>query len=683
MPEAWRKAADWIFVNALAAAACSVGALLGTALQFGTTSPVQNWPLVGIGLVVAHVLGYRCFPGVWLVCVFTVGLALMEPGTQLSPLLLQLLISAILAGQIFLAASLLRIPEGQNPLLTQRGVLMLLVSGLIAALAGNSLRFLVGWLLGFSHLEVFTRFAYRVSKFVSGVLLVSPLVFMLHYERRPRLSRSTWAEILVILAVLSSSTLLASTNIIPFFQTYQQMMILLILPLTLWVTLRAEGWGGPISVFVASLISVWGTLRGWNAFGVPASTTAEILMHLYLVTVAITTLTVGAVLKERSTAYEEVREAKSDLEAKVRSRTVEVRRERDFGSAIFDHLGALVLVMKKDGTIDRINKTFQDFTGKSSEEVRGKNIWDLGLIPEEEQEVVKKRLVSAGVGENHLIASDGTKRLFEWTHTWLEPQNTEQSGFLVAVGIDVTDRRRAQEEALEAIKARDLFLSVASHELRTPLTTLQLQLQSLQRFIERRADLPSEIRTRLHSALRQTRRLGDLINELLDVSRITYGRLIPERTETNLASIVREVIERYRVALEQSGSELVVHGLDEEVIGFWDPLRVDQIVDNLLSNAIKYGEGRPIEIEIERVDFRARIVVRDQGIGISSKDQERIFGRFERAVSTRYYGGFGLGLWITRQVVEAHEGTIEVESKLGKGSTFIVELPLCTPETSS
>lgn len=680
MASSWRKASEWIFVNALAALACGLGALIGLALGYGTPSPAQNWPVVGLGLVAARFLGPRCFAGIWLVSFLTVDLAVVDPGVRFSSFVLQLLISGIFMGQTVLAAQLLRLPPGENPLDTRRGVFRLLIAGLIAAFAGSTLRLLIGWFLELSNVEIFTRFAYRVSKFVSGVLLVAPLAFMIGYEGRPRFSRALWAELVALLAVLAFATLLASTDLVRFFQAYQQMLILLVLPLTLWVSLRAGSWGGPLSVFVASIIPIWGTLRGFSAFGGPASIASEILTHLYLVAVSITTLTVGAVLKERSNAVKELEEAKTDLEEKVENRTEDLRHERDFGSAIFDSIGALVFVHRPDGRIVRLNRTSQEYIGKTPEEVAGKYYWDLGIIPDEEMEMVQRRLQDTNpVGENHMIAHDGTRRLFQWTNTRLEGRTNSNGDFIISIGIDITERRRAEEEALEAIKARDLFLSVASHELRTPLTTLQLQLQSLQRFVDRLGDLPKEIPSRLGLALRQTRRLGDLINELLDVSRITHGRLAPERTEVDLAKVVQEVVDRYRISLEQSGSELVTRGLDEEIRGFWDPLRVDQVVDNLLSNAIKYGEGKPIEMEIDVVDDCARIVVTDHGIGISPSDQKRIFDRFERAVSTRYYGGFGLGLWITRQVVEAHGGTIRVESELDQGSTFTVDLPLCAP----
>ncbi len=127
--------------------------------------------------------------------------------------------------------------------------------------------------------------------------------------------------------------------------------------------------------------------------------------------------------------------------------------------------------------------------------------------------------------------------------------------------------------------------------------------------------------------------------------------------------------------------DLEAGGDKPAIVGNWDRLRVDQIVTNLLSNAIKYGAGKPIHVEVSVVEDRALLRVTDHGIGIDKVNQARIFERFERAVSSKHYGGFGLGLWIVRQIIQAHGGDISIQSRIGEGSTFIAELPLSGPPT--
>jgi signal transduction histidine kinase len=138
---------------------------------------------------------------------------------------------------------------------------------------------------------------------------------------------------------------------------------------------------------------------------------------------------------------------------------------------------------------------------------------------------------------------------------------------------------------------------------------------------------------------------------------------------------VRDVLERAEPEAQRGHYRLQLEA-SQPVLGRWDPLRLDQVVTNLLSNAMKYGEGKPIEIAVWREAESALVRVRDHGIGIPLDQIDRIFGRFERAVSERAYGGLGLGLYIVRRFVEAHGGRVRVESREGEGSTFTVELPL-------
>jgi PAS domain S-box-containing protein len=236
------------------------------------------------------------------------------------------------------------------------------------------------------------------------------------------------------------------------------------------------------------------------------------------------------------------------------------------------------------------------------------------------------------------------------------------------------DNLRLYHRAQDMIRARDEFLSIASHELRTPLTPLHLLVGRMVRSVRSLESPAAEGLMRcLATAERQLDRLSQVVSNLLDVSYITSQGIQLELEPVDLRLLVREVLDRLTPLARREGSAIRFDA-QTGVTGSWDRMRIDQLVTNLVSNAIKYGRGQPIEVTVE-LKSAARLVVRDHGIGIAPKDQERIFQRFERAVSERNYGGFGLGLWIAQQIAAAHQGTIGVESTLGSGSTFTVDLP--------
>jgi signal transduction histidine kinase len=243
------------------------------------------------------------------------------------------------------------------------------------------------------------------------------------------------------------------------------------------------------------------------------------------------------------------------------------------------------------------------------------------------------------------------------------------------------EREKLLRELREAVRARDVFLMIASHELRTPLTALQLQVHFLQR--PERAPLDKmpvqELEAALQMVARQVTRLRTLIENLLDVVHITSGGMTLSREPVNLRDVVAEIVPQL-CHITRSRPDVIVEA--QPVVGSWDRLRVESVVANLISNALKFGEGKPIAVTISSDGKMARLAVSDQGIGISPEEQSRIFEKFERAVSERHYGGFGLGLWIVRQIVEAHGGTIQLASEMGRGSTFVVELPLALPPGS-
>ncbi|HZI06094.1 MAG TPA: HAMP domain-containing sensor histidine kinase, partial [Archangium sp.] len=236
------------------------------------------------------------------------------------------------------------------------------------------------------------------------------------------------------------------------------------------------------------------------------------------------------------------------------------------------------------------------------------------------------------------------------------------------------DNALLYREAQKAIGLRAGLLQVAAHELRTPVTALKLNVQALVGCTRREEAWSERTVSRLKGLERGVGRLGVLVDELLDVSRITSGRLVLHPEELDLAELVREVAGRFRPEAERAPCALSVR-VPGPVVSRWDRLRLEQVLSNLLSNALKYGAGQPVEVALSASGERVLLSVRDEGIGIEPEVQERIFERFERAVSDRHYGGLGMGLWITREIVTAMGGTIHVESAPRRGAVFTVELP--------
>jgi signal transduction histidine kinase len=233
------------------------------------------------------------------------------------------------------------------------------------------------------------------------------------------------------------------------------------------------------------------------------------------------------------------------------------------------------------------------------------------------------------------------------------------------------------DEAQAAIRRRDDFLSVASHELRTPVTSIELNVSAILRRLQYEPDgavTKERFSSSLVRAQAQIRRLTSLLNQLLDVGRIDAKRLVIHREPVDLPALVRDVVERFDEKGPRPETPVVID-VQAPVTGSWDRGHLELVVSNLVGNALKYGGEKPVEITIAPLAGGARLIVRDHGIGIAPQDQARIFERYERA-APRSYGGIGIGLWISKQILHLHGGTISVQSTPGEGSSFTVDLPL-------
>lgn len=232
-----------------------------------------------------------------------------------------------------------------------------------------------------------------------------------------------------------------------------------------------------------------------------------------------------------------------------------------------------------------------------------------------------------------------------------------------------------------ALAARDAFLAVAAHDIRGPINNVMLQMERLNWLLAESS--PPQIELSLggvQKAKRQLRRVADLLHDLLDVTRMRTGKLQLQPKPMDLTALCEDIVVRFAEEAAASGSTLTLAS-SSPVRGSWDSARIDQVVTNLISNALKYGNGKPVVIEVDvaqdpRLGEQARLRVRDQGLGVAAADQERIFDRFERATTTQEIQGIGVGLWIVKQIVLAHGGTVVVDSAPGCGATFVVTLPL-------
>jgi len=303
---------------------------------------------------------------------------------------------------------------------------------------------------------------------------------------------------------------------------------------------------------------------------------------------------------------------------------------------------------------------------------------------------VKREVVKIHQGQDdisiefRIIKKNGSTSWIVCRGGCLRNDKGEVTGF-TGVNFDLTEQKVIEERLrlaetgfLESLASRDEFMAIASHELKTPLTSLKLQVQLYQRGLNtgnlRLLEL-YKVSDLLFKNASQIDRLTRLVDDMLDVSRIRTGKLTLKKETCDLSKIVKDILDRSREQFESSGSGVPRLDINDDAIGVWDSMRIEQVISNLISNSIRYGRGKPISIHVKNLGSRVRLSVKDQGPGVSVEDRQRIFQRFERGENGRDVSGLGLGLFISEQIVVAHGGQIWVDSEVGKGATFHLELP--------
>jgi PAS domain S-box-containing protein len=635
----------------------------GYGLQLGAVSKFATyvWPPTGIALAAAITFGINIWPGIFL------GAFLLNYFLGV-PFLTAFGIGFGNTLEAVVAISLLRqIPQFQKKIENLKGAFAFILIGavlspLVAATIGTLSLFLSHNLSTIELPQAW--FAWWFGDAI-GALVVAPFLLALIYEVKYfRLSISGFAHAtaIILITVFFGSTiywgLLPTVGVLhwPYF----------LFPILFWSGIRFHLTGTTTLSLLVATIAIWGTVQGTGFFAGSPLTTSLFHVQTFIGVFSISGLVFGSSIAEWARAEKELRENNNILSA-----VIEGTREAIF---VKDLKGKYLL----------LNSATARAMGRSHEEIVGKT--DAELLPTRNAQKIMsddQKVITSKASlhlESELPDKKGQPHIFSSAKS---PYYNSKGDVIGVIGIsrDVTDEKEAEKKLKQAVTIRDEFLSIASHELKTPLTSLKMQIQMTQRrinIIENSAPTPQKLSQALEISSKQIDRLSNLVDQLLDVSRIEAGRLEYFFQPTNLLEVIEEIVEQFEVQLNSSKCTLKI-SVDGQITGIWDRSRIEQILVNLISNAIKYAPAKEIVIGAEIVNNGTeRVVLRveDQGPGIPEAEQPFLFERFTRATNLKHLPGLGLGLFIVKKIIEAHKGYINVESIPREGTKFVVNLPM-------
>jgi signal transduction histidine kinase len=339
---------------------------------------------------------------------------------------------------------------------------------------------------------------------------------------------------------------------------------------------------------------------------------------------------------------------------------------------IFEQSPEAVLLLGEEWRCVYANRATGQLFGLPAEQLQGQVLWE--ALPQLQESALRLRLEAAVANRSVL-------------DTVLELQTTNQ--FVVAHAVPSSEGvllllTNASElrttEAAIAAEERSAFIAAVSHDLKNPLGAIRAQAQLLRRRLRRGTTTPKGIEQGLDMIDATITRMAGQLNELLDVTQLDANRTLElNRAPIDLVALARQSAAEYQSAAPNN--EIIVKADEPQVVGNWDEVRLQRVVENLLMNAIKYSpHGGPITLSIGRDELdgvpAARLSVQDEGVGIPERDLPYIFERYRRGANVRGIAGTGIGLAATRLIVQQHGGAITVDSIENQGSTFTVRLPL-------